>query len=100
MSRKINKFNKIIDVDSNTEKGIELISKLDVKKASIDNVIKNILDYAINNEMIPSTDIIITVTGKALTYNELKESENFILENNLEVKLNNAGNEQKISANR
>ena len=100
ISIEVNKFNKIVDIDSNTEKGMVLISKLDIKKVNIDNVIKNILDYAINNEMVPTTDIIITVTGKALTYNELKESENFILENNLEVKLNNAGNEQKISANR
>lgn len=100
ISIEINKFNKIINVDSNTEKGNELISSLDIKKSNIDNIVKDILDYAMNNEMIPSTDVVITVTGEALTYDELKESEKFIIENNLEVKLNNAGNEQKISINR
>ena len=100
ISIEINRFNKIIDVDSNTEKGMQLISSLDIKKLNIDNAVKSILDYAMNNEMIPTTDIIITVTGKSLNYNELKESENFILENKLEVKLNNAGNEQKISSNK
>lgn len=100
ISIEINKFNKIINVDTNTEKGIELLDSINIKSLNIDKAVVSILNYAINNEMIPSTDIVITVTGKALSYDELKESEEFIIENNLEVKLNNAGNEQKISTKR
>lgn len=93
----MNKFNKIINVYTPTEKGNIMLDELNIKKLDIDNAVKSILNYAMNNEMIPNTGIVITVTGTALKYDGLKESEKFIKDNNLEVKLNNSGNEQKIS---
>ncbi len=93
----VNRFNKIIDAYTATEKGNNMLNKLNVNNLDIDVAVKEILNYAINNEMVPETGVLITVTGKALGYNALEETEKFIGEQELQVKLNNAGDEHKVS---
>lgn len=93
----VNKFDKIIEAYSKTEKGNNMLTELKVNNANIDNSIKEILNYAIDNEMIPEEGITITITGEALKYNALKNTEKFIEEKELQVKLNNSGDEHKVS---
>lgn len=93
----VNKFDKIIDAYSKTERGNYMLGKLNVTNTNIDNSIREILRYADNNEMVPDTGIVITITGKALKYNALEKTEKFIEEKGLQVKLNNSGDEHKVS---
>ncbi|WP_294188861.1 anti-sigma factor domain-containing protein [uncultured Clostridium sp.] len=93
----VNRFDKIIDAYSQTEKGNNLLDKLKVNNTNVDDSIKEILGYANNNDMVPKTGIVITVTGKPLKYNALEKTEKFIKEKGLQVKLNNSGDEHKVS---
>lgn len=93
----VNKFGKIIDAYTQTEKGNIMLEKLNVENDNIDVSMKEILNYAIDNEMIPDTGVLITITGKALENKELALTEKFIEEKELKVKLNNSGDEHKIN---
>ncbi|MCF0148285.1 MAG: anti-sigma factor domain-containing protein [Clostridium sp.] len=93
----VNKFDKIIQAYSKTERGNYMLGKLNLTNTDIDNSIREILRYADNNEMVPNTGIVITITGKALKYNALEKTEKFIEEKGLQVKLNNSGDEHKVS---
>lgn len=93
----VNKFNRIIDSYSKTEKGASMLKELKVDNDDIDNSIKNILDYAFNNGMIPENGVLITVTGEPLRYNALNKTEEFIKEQEIQVRLNNSGDEHKVS---
>ncbi len=93
----VNRFDKIIDAYTKTERGNYMLDKLKVNNTNMDNSIKEILRYANNNGMVPETGIVITITGKALKYNALEKTEKFIEEKGLQVKLNNSGDEHKVS---
>lgn len=93
----VNKFGKIIDSYSKTEKGNEMLSQLSINDLTVDSSIMDILSYSMDNEMIPETGILITVTGNPLEYGTLKNTEEFIKETGIEVKFNNSGNENKVS---
>lgn len=93
----VNKFDRIIDAYTKTEKGNNMLNELNVNNSNIDTAVKDILNYAINNEMIPETGVIITVTGEPLKYKALEKTEEFIKEQGLQVKLNNSGDEHKVS---
>jgi len=92
-----NKFDKIIDAYTKTEKGNNMLDELNINNTNIDNSIKEILNYAIENEMIPKTGVVINITGEALKYSALEKTEKFIEEKGLQVKLNNSGDEHKVS---
>lgn len=93
----VNRFDRIVDAYSKTEKGNNMLLELNVNNTNIDDSVKNILNYAINNEMIPESGVIVTVTGTPLSYNALKDTESFIKEKEIQVRLNNSGDEHKVS---
>ena len=74
-----------------------MLEVLNINNSEIDTSIKEILNYAIDNEMIPDEGFLITITGKPLKYNALEKTEKFIEEKELKVKLNNSGDEHKVS---
>ena len=93
----VNRFDIIIDAYTKTEQGSNMLNTLNVNNTNIDKSIKEILKYAASNDMIPKTGIVITVTGRPLKYNALSTTESFIAEEGLQVKLNNSGDEHKVS---
>ena len=93
----LNSSNKVINYSSNSEKGKGMLEELKVKNNDVDLALKNILDYANNNEMVPSTGIVLKVTGEPLKNKDIKDTEEYIAENKLEVKFNNSGDENKVS---
>ena len=74
----------------------EMLNKVDTKNAKIDNAMKNILEYAKDNNMIPEGSILVTVTGDPIKYGTLEETSNFVHDNDIKLRINNAGNEQKL----
>lgn len=93
----INGFNRVIDVSSSTAKGKKLVSDTSVLDNKIDNAIYKILEYANENDMVKGSGIVVTITGKALKHNALKETSDFIYRKDLKVRFNNAGSEHKLN---
>lgn len=93
----INGFNRVLNVSSPTEKGKILITETNILDKDIDDAIYKIIKYANENEMIKSTGIVVTITGKELKHNVLKDTEEYIYKKDLKVRFNNSGSEHKIS---
>ena len=100
----VNKFDKVVDASSPTDKGKQLIKNANIIDKDIDEAVAKAFEYALNNEMlninkeIPtlSGKTLITVSGQALKYGKLIETNKFISENNIPIVINNAGNQQKL----
>ena len=93
----INGFNRVLNISSSTEKGAKLIEETNLLDQSIDTAIYKIIEYANENQMIKSTGIVVTVTGKELKHNSLEKTEDFIYRKNLKVRFNNSGLEHKVN---
>lgn len=93
----INCFDKVVDVQSQTDRGIEMLEKLQIQDESTDESLYKILEYALENEMIPTDNILITVSGKVISFEELIKTNKFLEDNKIPVKLNNYGNEHYIN---
>lgn len=93
----INGFNRVLNVSSSTEKGKTLIDETNILDKDIDSAIYKIIKYANENDMIKSTGIIVTITGKELKHNALSDTEEYIYKKDLKVRFNNSGSEHKIN---
>ncbi len=93
----VNSFNKIISSYSPTSKGEEMLKNLNLNNMKLDKAMEEILNYANNNKMIPSGKILITVTGDPLKYGTLEKTGEFAASHKINLVINNAGNEQKLS---
>ena len=93
---KLNGGNKVIYTHSPSEKGNSMIDYADPMDKDIDSVLRDCLEYAANNEMIPKGGIIITVNGDPLEYGLLKETSKYVVNQNLQVQVNNVGSTQHI----
>ena len=68
-----------------------------IYRYNVDTAIYKIIEYANENQMIKSTGIVVTVTGKELKHNSLEKTEDFIYRKNLKVRFNNSGLEHKVN---
>ena len=93
----INGFNRVLNISSSTEKGKVLIEETSVLDNNVDKAICKIIEYANENEMIKSSGIVVTITGKALKHNSLDETADFIYKKDLKVRFNNSGSEHKLN---
>lgn len=93
----VNSDDIVVNAYSRTEKGEKMLESLNLKRKKIDGSIKGVINYASENEMIPSSGIVVTVTGNPLKYGSLSKTEEFIKEKDLQVKFNNSGDENKVS---
>lgn len=93
----INCFNKVVNAQSQTDRGIEMLDKIQIQDEGKDDSIYKILEYALKNEMIPNDNILITVSGKVINFEELVRTNKFLEDNDISVKLNNFGNEHYIN---
>lgn len=92
----VNSSNKVIYTYSSTEKGDAMISKVKPLDKDIDKCLKEFIIYAKENEMIPKDGFQIVISGKALGYGELDETDEYIVDNNISAEINNAGNLHNI----
>ena len=93
----INGFNRVLSISSSTEKGKLLVEETNLLDQKLDRAIYKIIEYANENEMVKSTGITVTITGKELKHNSLVETEDYIYKKNLKVRFNNSGIEHKVN---
>lgn len=93
----VNKFDKVIYAYSPTDKGKELVENVNILNQDIDKAVAEIFEYALDNEMLDlSKKTLVTISGQALKYGALTETNKVISENNIPIVINNAGNQQKL----
>lgn len=93
----VNKYNKVIYIHSDTEKGKELVEEVNGQNEKLDIVLEKILEYGTEKEMVgKSKEILLTVSGNPLEYGELEKTNKFVKENNIPFTINNAGNLQTM----
>jgi hypothetical protein len=101
---RVNKFDKVIYASSPTEKGTQLVRDVNIVNKDIDQAVAKIFEGALDNKMLDinketpslSKETLIIVSGQALKYGKLIETNKFITENNIPIFINNAGNQQRL----
>lgn len=95
----VNSFERVIYMYSPTEKGKNLITSVNGLNREVDDVVKDVFSYALNNNMIDKTSkTLVTINGDGIKYGSLVETNKFIRENEIPLTINNAGNEHKLPA--
>lgn len=93
----VNSFGKIIYVYSSTQKGREIMDEIDIENRDFDYGISKILEAGIEKNMIINgRKVYMTISGKSIQYGRLSKTNKVIIENNIPILINNAGNEQKL----
>lgn len=87
----VNSYNKIIRIKSQTEKGKELISDINILDTDIDEGLLKFFEYVHKNEMIPNDKILITIVGEKLPYGTILNTEKFLKQNDINYQVNNGG---------
>lgn len=87
----INRKNKVIYTHSPSDKGNEMIDAVSPMDRDVDECLKDFLVYAKENDMIPKDGILIVITGQALKYGDLENTDEYIVDNNISVQINNGG---------
>lgn len=95
----VNKFNKVVSVYSPTEKGKELMKNLKLNHKNVDKSISQILIYLEKNAMVSkSNSIKLAITGTALDFDKLKETNELVKskelnKNRYNLVINNSGSQ-------
>lgn len=92
----INKGNRVIYTHSATDKGNEMLEAINPMDKKIDEALKDCIQYAKENGMIPKDGIIVTITGQALKYGVLDKTGDYVLDNQVSIQINNAGSLHNI----
>lgn len=92
----LNRGNTIIYIHTPTDKGQSMISSVAPMDKNIDIGLKECLEYAKNNKMIPEKGIVVTITGKPFKYGILKETAQYVVDEKIAIQINNAGNLHNI----
>ena len=92
----LNRGNTIVYIHTAADKGKNMVSSVDPMDKNIDIVLKECIEYAKNNKMIPENGIVVTITGEALKYGVLKETAQYVVDKDISIKVNNAGNLHNI----
>ncbi|MBU3133595.1 anti-sigma factor domain-containing protein [Clostridium gasigenes] len=93
----VNSFNKVVNTQSPTTKGVEMLKEIQIEDKGMDESLYEILKYSLKNEMIPTNDVLITVSGEMIDFETLEETKKFLEDNDIMVKFNNSGNEHYIN---
>lgn len=93
----LNRENRVINISSQADKGKDMIDTVGGMDKKIDIVLRDCIEYASENSMIPKDGILVTVTGAPLKYGELKETGTYVGDKKIEMHINNSGNLYNIS---
>lgn len=93
----VNSFNKVINAQSPTTKGMEMLANINIQDKYLDESLYKIFKYALGNEMIPNDGVVVTVNGDPVEIEAIHKTNAFLEESKIKVKFNNSGNEYYIN---
>ena len=93
----VNIFNMIVDADSITNEGKEILKKLNVTDRDLDVALYRIIECMDKENLIPDSGIIVTISGKPMKYGIINKTEDYIYVNNIDIRFNNSGIEHKLN---
>ncbi|MDS0528267.1 anti-sigma factor domain-containing protein [Clostridium sp. SHJSY1] len=93
----LNRLNRVINISSQTDRGKDMVQAVKGLDRKIDVVLRDCIEYASENKMVPNNGMLVTITGESLKYGELKETSNFVTDKKIQIQINNSGNLYNIS---
>ncbi|WP_297523074.1 hypothetical protein [uncultured Clostridium sp.] len=107
---KVNSFNKVVYVNSPTDKGKVMIETIPIEHKGIDNALLSILKYADSNEMIPENGVIrVSVVGEDFNLKSISKTVNYVESQYIDdtkkgeffrVEINNDGVQKTVKADK
>ena len=97
----LNRFNKVVSYSSTTSTLKKITNAVAIDNKNMDESIFSILKYAKDNEIIKKgSTIYLYVNGINIKEDNFKTTEDYIIENKLDVRINNNGKEYRINKNK
>lgn len=87
----VNRGNKVIYTHTASDKGKKMLEEINPLDRDIDDCLKDLIEYAKENDMTPKDGFLIVVTGKPLKYGDLDKTDEYIVENKIDIQINNGG---------
>ena len=87
----VNRNNKVIYTYSSSDKGNKMLEEIKPLDRDIDDCLKEFIEYAKENNMDPKEGFLVIVTGKALRYGDLDKTDEYIVDNDINIQINNGG---------
>lgn len=92
----VNAFNRIVRSKSNVSNVGSILEKVEVQDRDLDTAIYKLIKYCNEEEKISKGQILITVTGSAIKHGLLGDTSQYVSEEGINVKFNNAGYESNL----
>ena len=92
----VNAFNRIVRSKSNVSNVGSILEKVEVQDRDVDTAIYKLIKYCNEEEQISKGQVLITVTGNAIKHGVLSDTSQYISEEGINVKFNNAGYESNL----
>ena len=92
----VNVFNRVVRSKSNVSNVRSILEKVEVQDRDVDTAIYKLIKYCNEEEQISKGQVLITVTGNAIKHGVLSDTSQYISEEGINVKFNNAGYESNL----
>ena len=92
----VNVFNRVVRSKSNVSNVGSILEKVEVQDRDVDTAIYKLIKYCNEEEQISKGQVLITVTGNAIKHGVLSDTSQYISEEGINVKFNNAGYESNL----
>lgn len=93
----VNNMNRVIKVSSSTKKGRDILKSAKMKHKNLDSAIFSLLQELEKNDSLKTNDsITFIISGSALDYNSLTQSEIYLKEKKINLDVNNSGRNHKV----
>jgi hypothetical protein len=92
----VNFLGRVVRVSLDKSISSESIGKDQILDRDLDTVLYKIIKYYYENDMLLSNKVIVTISGKSIEYGVLKETQKYVKEKSIDIRINNNGMEQKL----
>lgn len=92
----VNFLGRAVRVNLDKSISSESIGKDEILDRDLDTVLYKVLKYYNENDMLLSNKVIVTISGKSIEYGVLKETQKYVKEKSIDIRINNNGMEQKL----
>lgn len=92
----VNSLGKVVKVNISKGSNTKSISNDEILDRDIDSAIYKIIKFYNEKSTITSNTVVITISGKAIEYGVLENTQAYVKEKSIWIKINNSGMEQRL----